>query len=66
MGSDVPYLGSRLNGSAQGQPHDRAERKQDQLLPRYKNPLRMRDCPHRLLALYHSVEPGHLILLVII
>ena len=60
MGSNVPYLGSRLYGSAQGQPRDRAERKQDQLLPRYKNPLQMRDRPHRLLALYHSVEPGYL------
>ena len=39
---------------------DRPEPKHDQPLPRYKNPLGMDDTSHRLLALYHHVEPGYL------
>jgi len=31
------------------------------LYPLYKNPLGMNDARHRLLVLYHRVEPGYLL-----
>ena len=45
---------------------DRTERKHDQAVPRYKNPLGMNHRLHRLLALYHHVEPSSDFFLVVI